>query len=180
MAMAGALYFAYRRESAPEASRVTLNRSVIADVTPMLRLCTVEFYDDVPVKGSVGNRHIFARMAMKGSISFDLDNVEISETADSIVITLPREIVDIYESTDSASYQVIDTWNDHLLGSSRMTTVEENQIKSDVRARYRRDIYRKGYVARARRDAADYLTTLLTGITGKTVTVNDPTPYGNP
>ena len=169
---------AYMWYTAPEASRVTMQEAKITDVSPMLRLCSVEIYDDVPVKGKIGDRHIFARVALKGSISFDLDNVEMTESGDTIRVTLPREIVDIYESTDEGAYQVIDTWCDSFFGSSNFTTAEENSIKSKVRDNYRKSIYKKGYVSRARKEAVANLTSLLGGLTGKTVIVDDPSPEG--
>ncbi len=162
----------------PEASRVTIHEAKIADVSPMLRLCSVEIYDDVPVRGTIGNRHLFGRMSLNGSISFDLDSIRYSETADTIRVDLPREIVDIYESTAPGSYLVIDVWNDNFLESSHFTTAEENSIKSKVRENYRKNIYRNGYVARARKEAVDNLTSLLSGFTGKTVIVSDPSPEG--
>lgn len=162
----------------PEASRVTMHQAKITDISPMLRLCTVEIYDDVPVKGSIGPRHIFAKAALNGSISFDLENIRMTESGDTVSVTLPREIVEIYESTAPGSYQVIDTWNDNYFASSNFTTAEENTIKAKVRENYRKNIYAKGYVERARKEAVENLTSLLTGLTGKTVIVNDPTPKG--
>ncbi|MDE7409506.1 MAG: DUF4230 domain-containing protein [Muribaculaceae bacterium] len=168
----------YKYTTAPEATNVTMQEAKITDISPMLRLCSVEIYDDVPVKGSIGNRHMFARMALKGSISFDLDSIAMAENNDTISVALPKEIVDIYESTDANSYQVIDVWCDSFFGNSNFTTAEENSIKSKVRDNYRKEIYRKGYVERARKEAADNLTSLLKGLTGKTVIVSDPTPQG--
>ena len=176
--LAVAAFVAYKWYTAPEASNVTMHEAKITDVVPMLRLCSVEIYDDVPVKGDIGDRHMFARVALNGSISFDLGSVQTTESADTIAVTLPREIVDVYESTDAGAYQVIDTWCDSFLGSSNFTTAEENSIKSKVRDNYRKDIYKKGYVARARKEAVANLTSLLSGLTGKTVIVNDPTPDG--
>ena len=171
-------FVAYKWYAAPDASHITMQEAKITDVTPMLRLCSVEIYDDIPVKGSIGTRHIFAKESLNGSISFDLENVQITETGDTLSVILPREIVDIYESTDAGAYQVIDTWNDSFFGSSNFTTAEENSIKAKVRENYRKEIYRKGYVKRARKEAVDNLTSLLTGLTGKTVIVSDPTPKG--
>lgn len=172
-------FVAYKWYTAEDASHITMQEAKITDVSPMLRLCAVEIYDDVPVKGSIGDRHLFARMALKGSITFDLDSVKMTESGDTISLTLPREIVDIYESTDANSYQVIDTWSDSFFGTSNFTTSEENSIKSKIRENYRKEIYRKGYVERARKEAVSNLTSLLTGLTGKTVIVNDPTPKGS-
>ena len=168
----------YKWGLAPEASKVTMQEAKITDVSPMLRLCTVEIYDDVPVKGSFGKDHIFGRMTLKGSISFDLENVAMTETNDTLSLTLPREIVDIQESTDAGSYQVIDIWTDSFIGKPNITTAQENSIKSKVRDNYRKDIYRKGYIERARKEAAENLSSLLKGLTGKTVIVSDPTPQG--
>lgn len=176
IAVAG--FVAYKWYTAPEATNITLQEAKITDVTPMLRLCSVEIYDEVPVKGDIDNRHLFARVALNGSISFDLDSVKMTESGDTLSVTLPREIVDIYESTDAGAYQVIDTWCDSFLGSSNFTTAEENSIKSKVRDNYRKEIYQKGYVARARKEAVANLTSLLGGLTGKTVIVTDPSPEG--
>lgn len=176
IAVAG--FVAYKWYTAPEATNITLQEAKITDVTPMLRLCSVEIYDEVPVKGDIDSRHLFARVALNGSISFDLDSVKMTESGDTLSVTLPREIVDIYESTDAGAYQVIDTWCDSFLGSSNFTTAEENSIKSKVRDNYRKEIYQKGYVARARKEAVANLTSLLGGLTGKTVIVTDPSPEG--
>lgn len=172
-------FAAYKWYTAPEASNITMQEAKITDVTPMLRLCSVEIYDDVPVKGSIGDKHLFARVALKGSIFFDLDSVQTTETGDTLLVTLPREIVEVYESTDAGAYQVIDTWCDSFFGSSNLTTAEENSIKAEVRDNYRKGIYEKGYVTRARKEAVDNLTSLLGGLTGKTVIVTDPTPNGS-
>ncbi|MBD5185384.1 MAG: hypothetical protein HDS92_02120 [Bacteroidales bacterium] len=171
-------FVAYKWYVAPEADNVTMQEAKITDVSPMLRLCSVEIYDDVPVKGTIGDRHLFGRVALKGSISFDLDSVKMTESGDTLSVTLPREIVDVYESTDAGAYQVIDTWSDSFMGSSNFTTAEENKIKSNVRDNYRKGIYQKGYVARACKEAVANLTSLLGGLTGKTVIVTDPAPEG--
>ncbi len=145
----------------------------------MIRLFSVEIYDDVPVKGNLGSKHIFAKTTLNGSISFDLENIQMTESGDTLNIILPKEIVDVYESTDPGSYRVIDTWNDSYFGSSNFSNSEENSIKAKARENYVKEIYKKGYVERARMEAVDNLTTLLTGLTGKTVIVNDPTPKGS-
>lgn len=178
--IAGAAYWAYQKyTSAPEASHVTMEKAKITDLAPMLRLCSVEIYDDVPVKGNLGSKHIFAKTTLNGSISFDLENIQMTESGDTLNIILPKEIVDVYESTDPGSYRVIDTWNDSYFGSSNFSNSEENSIKAKARENYVKEIYKKGYVERARMEAVDNLTTLLTGLTGKTVIVNDPTPKGS-
>lgn len=92
---------------------------------------------------------------------------------------LPPEKVEILESTDKDSYIVIDTWNDRFMGSGSFTTAEENKIKEKVKQNAIKSIYRKGYVKRARAEAAENLTAMLSALTSKPVVVTDPTPEGN-
>ncbi len=174
---AGLAIWLYKSPTAPE---IKMEQARIADIKPLIRLCTMDLYEDVPMKGDVGPKHIVARVTLTGSISFDLENIEMDERNDSIFVVLPPEIVDIYESTDAESYRVIDTWNDNFFGSSTFTTAEENSLKSKLRERYRAKVYAKGYVRRARSEAKDNITRLLANISGKTVIVTDPTPNGTP
>lgn len=163
-----------------KASHINTHDALISDISSMVRLCTLDIYEDIPVKGSIGPRHLFGRITVKGSISFDLENIDLNERNDTLFVTLPREIVDIYESTDPESYKVIDTWNDNFFGSEHFTTAEENAIKALIRDSFRRKIYQRGYVKRARADTADNLRSMLSATTGKTVIVSDPTPGGSP
>lgn len=158
-----------------------MHKAEIKDVKAMAQLCTVDITEDVPVKGSVGPRHIFARQTINGSISFDLDNLTMEEIGDSVIkVTLPPEIVEIYESTEPNSYVVIDQWTDDFFDSPNLTTAQENAIKSKVRDNFRKKIYAKGYVKRARAEAVVNLTSMLGAMTGKQVTVTDPSPAGYP
>lgn len=166
-----ALYYMWK--TSPDVSRSTIYDAKITDISPMLQLCSVEILEDVPIKASIGSRHLFASMAVKGSISFDIDDLEMEEKGDTLIVKLPREIVEIRESTEPGSYKVIDTWNDKLLGSSRFTTAEENLAKAKVRENYRRSLYKRGYVSRARKEATANLTNMLSAVTGRTVIVTD-------
>lgn len=156
----------------------SMRRALISEITPMVRLCSLDIHEDMPVRGHVGPKHIFARVTVNGTITFDLENLEIDERGDTLLVTLPREIVEIYESTDPGSYKVIDTWNDEFLGSGIFTTAEENAIKAKVRDIFRRKVYAKGYVRRARAEAVTNLSSMLSGVTGRPVIVTDPTPEG--
>ena len=151
----------------------------IVDVRPMVELCTMEIYEDVPVKAHIGKRHIFARETLTGSISFDVDSIHTRWRGDTLVVTLPPEKVAVYESTDSGSYKVIDTWNEQWLRSSNFTTVEENDIKRKVVDAWRLSLYDRGYVKRARKDAVKNLEGMLRPfVDGKEVRVEDPAPAG--
>ena len=162
----------------PEADHVKLHDAKVKDVKSMVQLCSVDFVEDVPVKASIGPRHFFGRETLTGSISFDLENLQQTQQGDTLSVVLPPEIVEIYESTDANSYLVIDTWNDEFMGSSNFTTAEENSIKSKVADNFRKSVYAKGYVKRARAEAVTNLKSMLSGLTGKTVIVTDPTPEG--
>lgn len=143
----------------------------ITDIRPMLELCTVEIVEDVPVRGDVGSRHLFARSTMTGTISFDLDSVSQRVSGDTLYVKLPPEIVEVRESTEPDSYVVIDTWNDGLLRSGNITTAEENRFKAAARERFRRQVYDKGYVRRAREEAAANLTQMLSTLRRQPVVV---------
>lgn len=165
-------------KSSSEVSRVSLSQAKIFDIAPMVQLSTVEFYEDLPLKAHVGRRHFFGRMTVSGSIGFDLDKIAQEQRGDTIFVTLPPEIVTVRESTAPGSYVVIDTWNDRVFGSSTFTAAEENDMKRQAIEAFRSSLYRRGAVARARRDAACSVQRLLGNLSGKTVIVSDPTPKG--
>lgn len=162
----------------PDVDRVTMRDARATDIKSMVRLCSVEIYEDYPIKASIGSRHFFARETLNGTISFDLDSLRSETRGDTLVVTLPREIVEIHESTEPNAYEVIDTWNDRLLGSDKFTVKEENEIKRKAVANYRRRIYAKGYVRRARAEAVANLRAMLAAATGRPVIVTDPSPAG--
>ncbi len=159
---------------------VEMRPARVTDISPMLRLCTVEIFEDIPVKASIGTRHIFVRETVRGSISFDLDKIKTGEKGDTLVVTLPPEVIEVFESTEPESYQVIDSWNDRFLGSSNFTAKEENEIKSKVAGNFRKDVYRKGHVRRARAEAVRNLQPLIESASRRPVVVIDPSPAGYP
>lgn len=163
----------------PEVDRVKISEGKISDIKPMVQLCALEVYEDVPVKGDVDSRHIFAKTTLNGFISFDLEKLATEESGDTLIVTLPPEIIEVQESTEDGTYRVIDTWNDDFFGSSNITTAEENAIKARAQENFRKGLYTKGYVKRARSEAVTNLTSMLTALTGKPVVVNDPTPEGS-
>lgn len=165
--------------SSPEAERVKMEDARIADIQEMVRLCSMDIIEDVPIKGQIGTKHIFAKTTLNGSITFDLEGLEAEGRGDSLFVTLPKEIVEIYESTEPGAYKVIDTWNTGLFGSSRFSTAEENAVKGKVKENFRNSLYRRGYVRQARAEAVENMTSLLSATTGKTVIVTDPTPDGS-
>lgn len=155
----------------PEYSRVRMEDAKIADITPMVSLCTIDFYQDVPIRANKGSRHFFGKMTLTGSIGFDLEHMRQESRGDTLKVWLPQEIITIDESTAEGSYKVIDTWNDKLLGKSGFTTAEENEIKRKIMESFRRGLYSSGQVAKARREAVESLTSMLEAFTRRKVVV---------
>lgn len=164
--------------SAPEADRVHVDDARIAEVKSMVQLASLDLYEEIPIKASIGNRHIVARQRLEGSVNFDLENLEMEQKGDTLMVALPREIVTVRESTTPGSYEVVDTWNDKFFGSDHFTTAEENRIKKRAMDNYVKSLYSKGVIREARRAARENIKKLLGPVTGKTVIVIDSMPAG--
>lgn len=173
------LIVSHNRKSSQQSGDITIDGAMVKEVESMVRLCSMDIYEETPVKATIGNRHLFGRITLKGSITFDLERIVLKMSGDTLRVQLPPEKVEILESTDKDSYIVIDTWNDRFMGSGSFTTAEENKIKEKVKQNAIKSIYRKGYVKRARAEAAENLTAMLSALTSKPVVVTDPTPEGN-
>lgn len=173
------LIVSLNRKSSRQSGDLTVDGAMVKEVESMVRLCSMDIYEETPVKATIGNRHLFGRITLKGSITFDLERIVLKMSGDTLRVQLPPEKVEILESTDKDSYIVIDTWNDRFMGSGSFTTAEENKIKEKVKQNAIKSIYRKGYVKRARAEAAENLTAMLSALTSKPVVVTDPTPEGN-
>lgn len=173
------LIVSLNRKSSRQSGDLTVDGAMVKEVESMVRLCSMDIYEETPVKATIGNRHFFGRITLKGSITCDLERIALKMSGDTLRVQLPPEKVEILESTDKDSYIVIDTWNDRFMGSGSFTTAEENKIKEKVKQNAIKSIYRKGYVKRARAEAAENLTAMLSALTSKPVVVTDPTPEGN-
>ena len=164
----------------PEAPAAKMERAMVTDLTQVMELCSMEFVEDLPIRGHIGSKNIFARIKLNGNISFDLDSAKAEIRNDTIYVTLPPERVRVTESTDPDSYQVIDTWNDKLFGSDNLTTAEENSIKRAASRNFVRSAYSKGHVKRARKEAAQTVARVVGSFSGAPVVVIDPSPAGYP
>lgn len=159
----------------PKASRVTVSPAMIEDVKQMVQLSTLRIYEEVPVKGKVGSRHLVAKLALEGSVDFDLEKLRFEEKGDTVTVTLPPEIVTLRESTRPGSYVVIDTWNDNFFGSGNISVKEENRMKELTLENAKKQLYAKGCVRQVRADAVRSVRSLLSAaMPGKTVIVLDP------
>ena len=171
----------YRYLQHPEEIEVLPSKP--GDVKEMARLCSMEIYNEVSVLDTVNSKVIFAVQKQSGSISFDMENLQVDDSGDTVKIVLPREIVDIYESNEKNAWEVIDTkaiGPMAFLRSNKFTTAEENCVKSKIKAKAIRRLYSNGTVKQARKDAVENLTRLMEGIYRKPVLVSDPTPNGSP
>lgn len=164
-----------RTDSGPE---VYVRPAVIKDVHEMARLCTVEIYSELPVQDTIDNKVIVAVQKQQGSVSFDMDRLDIDDSGDTIRVILPPEIVDLYESTDDNSYQIIDTKGLGLLTTDRLTNDQDNRFKQRLRSRSIDRLYRDGVVANARKEARRQLAQLLSQAYRRTVVVRDTMPRG--
>lgn len=153
------------------------------DVKEMVHLCSMEIYNEVPVLDTVNSKVMFAVQKQSGSISFDVENLEIDDLGDTVKIQLPREIVEVYESTEKDAWQVIDTkaiGPMSILRNDKFTLEEENRVKAKLKANSIKRLYANGTVRQARKDAVENLTRLMQAAYRKTVIVYDPTPEGSP
>lgn len=168
------IYFAF----APKDNDIVVSKGRIRNVESLVQLCAVDFYYEVPVKDTVNLKMLFGVQKQQGSISFDVGNLKIDAEGDTVRITLPPEIIELRESTEKDSWQVIDTKGLTLLTRDKLTDAEENQIKSHIKEKSIRRLYQNGTVRRARAEAVGNLTSLMEKIYRKPMVVTDPTPNG--
>lgn len=167
---------------APKKS-IEVGRGQISDVKTMAQLCTIDLYNEVPVLDTINNKVLFAVQKQRGSVSFDLENMQVNTDGDTVKIVLSPEIVEINEATEDNSWQVIDSKNLSLKGynplaSNKLTDEEENQIKKKIKTNSKKILYHNGTIERARAEAVKNLQTLMTKVYRKPVVVTDPTPKG--
>ena len=170
LALGGGLYL---WRSRTESTNMAISETKLSEIKDMLKLCTMEVRDDVAIKDSINGKWIFAKATVNGYIRFDLEKLDYQVKNDSVVIILPPEEIEIYESSANNSYEVIDTWNASMLDLRRMTAAEETAIKKRMARKYKASFYDKGYVKRARASAVEPLSRLLSIIDPK-ITVIDP------
>ena len=173
------LFFLLR---APKKS-IEVGKGEISDVKTMVQLCTVDLYNEVPVLDTINNKVLFAVQKQRGSVSFDLENMQVNADGDTIKIILSPEIVEINEATEDNSWQVIDSKNISLKGfnpfaSDKLTDEEENLLKAKIRANSKKVLYQNGTIARARAEGVRNLQALMSKVYRKPVVVTDPTPKG--
>lgn len=165
--------------TSPEARNFMAYGTRTVKIEELVRLCAVEIYEDYALKDSVDGRHLFARMLVRGSISFDVEHLNVTTEGDSVVVVLPSEIVEIYEATDDDAYEPIDRW-DNNNREAPISNAEENAMKLRAKERIVSRLYENGTVRRARLEASGTLASLMRKVYRKPVRVIDPAPDGTP
>lgn len=156
--------------------KITVDEGRINEVKTMVRLCTMEIYREVPVLDTINDKVIVAIQKQQGSISFDIENLDIIDTGDTVRLQLPKETVTMRESTEDNSWQVIDTKNIGFMGAirnDRLSDREENRVKDKLRRNAVRALYEDGTVAHARAQATKNLETMLEKLYLKPAVVED-------
>lgn len=166
---AGAFGLWQKWQSSPPAERVKYAPAKISDIKSMVELQTVAVWQEVPFKAAIGGRHLVGRVAVEGTIGFDLEKIKLQERGDTIVVTLPQATVTLRESTRPDAYVIYDTWNDRMLGPAVFSTAEENRAKGRVLDTVRRNLEARGEIARAGKTARETVAKLLSTTTGRPV-----------
>lgn len=172
-----ALYFSFTSPS----KSIDVSKGKISKVETMAQLCAIDIYSEIPVLDTINNKVIFAVQKQKGSVSFDLENMQMDADGDTVKIVLSPEIVDLYEATEDNSWEVIDTkalGAVSFLRSDKFTDEEENAIKGKIRHNSKKLLYKNGTIERARAEGAANLQMLMEKVYRKPVKVIDPTPKG--
>ena len=171
------LYFSFK---SPQKT-IEVSKGEVNKIETMVQLCAVDLYSEVPILDTINSKVMFAVQKQKGSVSFDLENIQIDAEGDTVRIILPPEIVELYEATENNSWEVIDTKAIGPLAifkSDKFSIEEENALKSKIKNKSLQHLYQNGTIRRARAEGAHNLQILMEKVYQKPVRVTDPTPKG--
>ena len=73
-------------------------RASVKSIEQMVDLCAADIHDEWAIKDSINGKWIVARLSIEGRIRFDLDSLRTEMRGDTMVVILPPERVDIYET----------------------------------------------------------------------------------
>lgn len=161
----------------PSKKATKINAGKINRIDTMVELCAIDFYNEVPIIDTVQNWVLFAKQKQRGSISFDLENLNV-ENGDTILITLPPEIIEIMEATDENSWESIDSKDLRKMRWEKASPEIWNEVKKNALKQTKRDLYESGIVERARIEGGENLKGFMEIIFRKPVKIIDPTPKG--
>lgn len=144
-------------------SSVTTLSAKVDEIRQAVQLSTLDITTEEIVKDSINNKGVVLRIKANVFIRFDFENIPMLEKGDTLYIQLPRESIDIYESSRDG-YQVLDVWLLSLPNEPvpvPLSSAEENTVKQKARKHIENQMYEKGYVKRARENAVHSLTALF-------------------
>ncbi len=160
---------------------ITIEQGRTVDLRPIAELCGMEIYRETVVADTINDKAIYGIQKQQGRITFDIEQLPSEVAAatratdsiagDTLRLRLPKEKIELLESTEKDSWRVIDTKSLKFFGSDRMTPQEENVVKRRAIERARKKLYQDGTVNKARREAAATLRDLASQITGRPVIV---------
>lgn len=164
------------------AALIEVSAGHINQIKSMVRLCSVDIYGEMTVTDTVDDRMIVAIQKQQGSISFDIEQLKVDTVGDTLRVALPREVIELKESTEPNSWQVIDTkyvGSMAIFHSDKMDASQENRAKANIHRKAVDRLYRDGTVRKARAEAVENLSRFLQTIYDSPVIVTDSTPDGS-
>lgn len=135
----------------------------VEEIKQAVKLSTLDITTEEIFKDTIGNKGVVLRIKANVYIRFDMENIPMVEKGDTLFVQLPRETIDIYESSRDG-YQVLDVWYlaiPHEPVPTQLSVAEENQMKQNAKRYIEREMYQKGYVKRARANAMHSLGALF-------------------
>ena len=151
----------------------------VEEIRQAVELSTLDIAMDEIFKDSINNKGVVFRVKSRVYINFDMGKIHAFEQGDTLIVLLPLETVNIYESTDDG-YQVLDvwtTWFPETFAETPLSTAEENVLKGRLKQRIKDRMYEKGYVEKARKNAVTSLSLLFSKFKDHIIIV-DPCPEG--
>lgn len=151
------------------------------EIKRMVRLTSMHLVRETELKAEVENTNIFAIGTYNIYIDFDIEEMPMTVVGDTLYTSLPVEKVRILE-VPGEGFKVIDMWGKNFMGrlmGPKLSATDENKLRTQMMIKLQRKIYNDGTIRRARSEAMDRLTELLSLAPG-TVIITDPTPDGDP
>lgn len=150
----------------------------IGEIKTMVRLSSLEVRDEMVITDTINNKVLAAIVKIKGSIGFDVEQLYTRKAGDTLIIQLPPEIIEAYESDQNKGYEIVDLYTVHTLNEmmgveTPLTSQEENAIKAKIPGLFAKKMYEKGYIRRARTNALETLAKLFSLFQDKTIIIDN-------
>ncbi|GEM_PF-1071704 len=169
--IAGIITIVFKRINTTSVSTLPAD---IQEIRQAVKLSTLDITSEEIYRDTINGKGIVSKLKARIYIRFDIEHIPMFEQGDTLIVQLPPEVIEIYESSQDG-YQVIDVW--HLRFPDNWVNIpfsssEENIIKERIKQKIRKQMYEKGYVQRARKNAVHSLATLFSKFRKKVVIVD--------